>query len=113
MVRPLVPTAAGGPAGGGPAVPTNLGNRSIWPLSYALSSGLSLWPWSAVSACAGDNRNGLTAPEPLAGLFLFGLLLSRSTPPPSGAKWLLTSSGVARLLTTGVFFVALNGVSPG
>src|ERR1700676_4151881 len=108
------------PVGGGPAVPTNAGKPSISPLLYALSSGLSLWPWSAVSACDGDSRNGFDAPAPLVlalsggsgtlGLLL-GLWLRRST-PVSGPKLLFTSSGLARLLTVGVRGDAVNGVSP-
>src|ERR1700730_14003033 len=76
----------GRPAGGGPAVPTQAGKPSILPLSYALSSGLSLWPWSLVSACDGDRRNGFEAAVPFclplfgAAALLFGLWLSRSMP---------------------------------
>ncbi len=77
-------------------------------------------PWSAVSACAGDSRNGFAAAEPFFGLevgaagllgLAFGLLLSRSR-PASGLKSWSTSSGVTRLLTRGVRSEALNGVSP-
>src|SRR6202043_1921970 len=84
------------PTGGGPEVPTQAGKPSILPLSYALSSGLSLGPWSLVSACDGERRNGFDAPPafclPLFGAvgLLFGLLWMRSR-PESGAKWLLTS----------------------
>src|ERR1700730_9325665 len=99
------------PTGGGPEVPTQAGKPSILALSYALSSGLSLWPWSLVSACDGDRRNGFDAPPPFslplfgaAGLAL-GLALSRSS-PASGTKWLLTSRGTARLLTCGVSLFA-------
>src|ERR1700732_491721 len=105
------------PTGGGPEVPTQAGKPSILPLSYALSSGLSLWPWSLFSACDGERRKGFDAPPPFslplfgaAGLAL-GLLLSRST-PASGPKWLLTSSGLTRLLTFGVSSLATNLVSP-
>src|ERR1700730_12783096 len=99
------------PTGGGPEVPTQAGKPSILPLSYALSSGLSLWPWSAVSACDGARRNGLDAAVafclPLFGAvgLLLGLSWMRST-PASGAKWLSTSSGVTRLLGVGVSFFA-------
>src|ERR1700682_6193041 len=108
------------PVGGGPAVPTNAGKPSISPLLYAPSSGLSLCPWSAVSACDGDSRNGFDAPASLVlalsggrGTFglLLGLLLRRSK-PASGPKLLFTSSGLTRLLTFGVCCDAMNGVSP-
>src|SRR6266851_7221403 len=105
------------PVGGGPAVPTNAGKPSISPLLYALSSGLSLCPWSAVSACDGDSRNGFDAPVPLVLLLLgaagalgllLGLWLTRST-PASGLKWLLTSSGVSNvLMLVGVSRLAWN-----
>src|SRR6202171_4750689 len=108
------------PVGGGPAVPTNAGKPSISPLLYALSSGLSLCPWSAVSACDGDSRNGFDAPVPLVLLLLgaagaLGLLLGlwfRRSTPTSGPKLWFTSSGLARLLTFGVCEDAVNGVSP-
>src|SRR5258708_21889436 len=108
------------PVGGGPAVPTNAGKPSISPLLYALSSGLSLCPWSAVSACDGDSRNGFDAPVPLVLLLLgaagglgllFGLWVSRST-PPNGPKIWFTSSGLAEVLTFCGGFGAAHGGSP-
>src|ERR1700682_4544108 len=108
------------PGGGGPAAPTNVGETSISPLLYELSSVLSLCPWSAVSAWDGDSRNGFDAPVPLVLLLLgaagalgllLGLWLNRST-PASGPKLWFTSSGLTRLLTFGVCCDAANGVSP-
>src|SRR5258708_39839056 len=95
------------PVGGGPAVPTNAGKPSISPLLYALSSGLSLCPWSAVSACDGDSRNGFDAPVPLVLLLLgaaggLGLLfwfwLWRGTPSRGPRLW-LSLGGLTRRLS--------------